>query len=148
MSTRCQVLVTQKGVGWKESVMLYHHYDGYPSNIVNLLKIAKNQAGSRWEAGRAGKVAGFICSTDPGQFEPERGLTLHGDIEYLYVVTAVNLQHGTLAETPYWHLRVLVPGKGFYEKEKPNQKDMHPIYDGPLVDANGKQIEDVERSEA
>jgi hypothetical protein len=96
MSTRCQVKVIQEGLPWKEAITLYHHCDGYPSNMFGLFKKAleghkeANKGEITWEMGRAGKAAGRLCWADPDQFEPESGHKLHGDIEYYYKLFVCN----------------------------------------------------------
>jgi len=82
MSTRCQVKVN----GLDESVTLYHHCDGYPENMIPLIKQAFDFGNKSWKLTRAGKVASYLCYVDPGQFEPEEGHELHGDIEYYYII--------------------------------------------------------------
>jgi hypothetical protein len=102
--------VLQEGLGWSEKVTLYHHYDGYPSGIIPLLEKAyKRFSRPRrccWELGRVGKVASFLCATDPGGFEPEDNHDLHFDIEYFYRLYLVNTAHGTTAERPRWEVEI------------------------------------------
>jgi hypothetical protein len=113
MSTRCQVQVIQEGI-WSEKITLYHHCDGYPDNILPIIQQAYDigvtkDSGAKlglWELGRAGKVASLLCAADPGQFEPEAGHELHGDIEYYYRLYAVNKQGGSLAENPAWEIEI------------------------------------------
>ena len=102
MSTRCNVQVIQTGVDWKQEIQLYHHCDGYPSNMLPLIAKAFRLSKGGWEAGRAGKAASFLCAVDPGQMEPEQGMTPHGDIEYLYKITVCNNNGGTIGEKPEW----------------------------------------------
>jgi len=109
MSTRCNVWVKEKGLVFGDSekpIQLYHHCDGYPTNMLSLFRQAFDRYGKGWEAGRAGKVAGMICAVDPGQFEPENGSELHGDIEYWYKITVQNVAGGTMAEQPKWFVEV------------------------------------------
>jgi len=82
MSTRCQVKVIQKDFDSEESVTLYHHYDGYPENMIPLFVKASQYKGCK--SGRAGKVASILCDVDPLGFEPESGHQLHGDLSYYY----------------------------------------------------------------
>lgn len=121
MSTRCQVHVIQEGM-WEEEVMLYHHSDGYPRHMIPILqKGFKLCAGPRvdkrvsytkqWEAGRAGKSAAWIVCADPGRFDVESGLQLHGDIQYLYVVYCMNMGKNVCA----WEVEVF---NGFGENIK------------------------------
>ena len=115
MSTRCQVQVIQEGLSdlaggeWEDKVTLYHHSDGYPSYMLPKIKEAFDKYGVGWEAGRAGKVASFLCAVDPGEFEPEDSHELHDDIEYYYVLHVVNSQGGSMAEQPQWLVTVYKP---------------------------------------
>jgi len=87
MGTRCQVKVTQEGMKYidggkiKEAVTLYHHFDGYLSNMVPLFikaygigRVPKFSYGDlyeeAWRLGCIGKAASFLCAADPGAFEP------------------------------------------------------------------------------
>ena len=111
MSTRCQVKVIQEGLPWEQAVTLYHHCDGYPTNMLPLFVKAmdlarKTECFSEYALGRAGKVAGFLCHADPGQFEPEEGHALHLDIEFYYKLFAVNDKSGSMAERPKWKVAV------------------------------------------
>jgi hypothetical protein len=106
MSTRAQVRIFQEGMGWNDSVTLYHHTDGYPSGMIPLFKAAAKKA-TGYEGGRAGKVASWLCYVDPGVFEPEEGHELHGDIEYYYKLYLVNTRAGSMAERPRWDLEIL-----------------------------------------
>ena len=83
MSTRCQVQIIGIDIN-PDKFTLYHHCDGYPTNMLPLLASAE---GDTWQHGRAGKATAFIIATDPGGYEPEQGHELHGDIEYYYQVT-------------------------------------------------------------
>lgn len=118
MSTRCQVMVRQAGVNWKQEVTLYHHTDGYPENMIPLFQEAWDKFGGSWEAGRAGKVASFLCAVDPGTFEPEEGHKLRGDIEYYYVLTLINKDGGCVGDRPIWVVDVYEPLEAFYENNK------------------------------
>jgi hypothetical protein len=108
MSTRCQVQVIQEGLPWEQKITLYHHCDGYPSNIIPLLREAFN-SGDEWERGRAGKAASFLCAVDPGQFEPEDSHQKHGDIEYYYKLYVVNTQLGRIEEKVQWEVEIYNP---------------------------------------
>jgi len=91
MSTRCQVKIQVHSghTNDDEKVTLYHHCDGYPTNMLPLIHKAfvDNGGAENWKLERAGHAASFLCATDPGGFEPEAGHDLHGDIEWYYVVT-------------------------------------------------------------
>lgn len=120
MSTRCQVKVIQEGVGWKKEVTLYHHTDGYPEHMIPCIHKAMGYEdeyckGMNWEKGRAGKVASFLCWSDPGTFEPEEGHNLHGDIEYYYKLYCVNSYQGSSKENPKWEVEVYCPKNGFWD---------------------------------
>jgi hypothetical protein len=44
MSTRCQVKVSSGVKGNQEAVTLYHHHDGYPTNMLPLMADAYTHA--------------------------------------------------------------------------------------------------------
>ena len=102
MSTRCQVQV--QGGQNKDLVVLYHHCDGYPSNILPIIYkafMSKSRAEhGRWQWARGGKSASIICGADPTGFDIEPGIELHKDIEYFYIVT-VSDEH-----RPKWNVKV------------------------------------------
>jgi hypothetical protein len=146
VSTRCQVVVIQEGLGWKEKVTLYHHSDGYPENIVPLINKAlqghikdkdarlaewklsnHNEGNPDWQMGRAGKVAGRLCWADADQFEPEDSHALHGDIEYYYKLYVVNGKNeGSFGADHTWELEILVPTDGFCDNSgEGNMKVKH-----------------------
>jgi len=97
MSTRCQVQVIG---GDGDKVTLYHHTDGYPTNMLPLFKAAFDLSGKGWQAARGGKCASFLCAADPGVFEPEAGHALHGDIEWYYQLHCDGAMHA--GATPAW----------------------------------------------
>jgi hypothetical protein len=37
MATRSQIQVIQEGI-WDEKITLYHHWDGYPDNILPIIQ--------------------------------------------------------------------------------------------------------------
>jgi hypothetical protein len=83
MSTRCVVQVMGPDGGPEFS--LYHHYDGYPSNMLDV--IAKAYRCGRRKihfVGGRGHASALLCGADPSGFEAEASNVLHGDIEYLY----------------------------------------------------------------
>jgi hypothetical protein len=95
MSTSCQVQVVQQDLHWEDNITLYHHWDGYPENIIPLIYKAysysdspssdnENYCKTDLMKERAGKVASLLCWADPAQFEPEQGHQLHADIQYYY----------------------------------------------------------------
>ena len=140
MSTRCQVQLVFEGNDWKtgetktfweNSVVLYHHCDGYPENMIPVLIRA-------YGSGMAGivgdylsynedlsgfsvhyysslfssvKAVNYVVAADPKQFEIEpHGCRefLHGDIEYFYRV---------FISPTKWEIQVFVPDnrKDFWE---------------------------------
>ena len=127
MSTRCQVKVdVQDEIGWKEAVTLYHHCDGYPENMLPLIAKAykdarrnmdkkakkRNTSADYYKLGRTGSVASYLCAEEPDGFEPEAGHKLHGDIEWYYVVHAINKAGGSWGDDPQWNVDVYsVEGK-------------------------------------
>jgi len=115
MSTRTNLHITQKGVGWKQTVQLYRHCDGYPSSILPSIHRAFHEISDKgWEAGRAGKSASFIIaegvSDGKGEdwdrkstsYEPEEGLVLHGDIEWFYRITVGNSWYVEVYDRENW----------------------------------------------
>ena len=125
MSTRCQVQVIQEGLDWEQKVTLYHHWDGYPESMVQLIANAFD-SNLGWILGRAGKVASLLCAQDPGGYDLESSNTLHGDIEYLYKLYCTNKTGGSSAENPGWELEILIPNwkkiRNFWEN--PIEKNM------------------------
>ena len=89
MSTRCEVQVYQADDSLS-AVQLYRHEDGDPESVFEDLASAsasmKRDAVCRdpWKMGRAGYVASYICAANPSAFQPEQGLGMHGDEEFLY----------------------------------------------------------------
>ena len=125
MSTRCQVQVIQKGLGWDQKITLYHHTDGYPESIIPLIRFAFKEAKQHsWRAGRAGQVASYLCWSDPGVFEPEDSHELHMDIEYFYQLEVENKNGGSIEETPNWKIKIYEPGNNFYETSNPSLEHM------------------------
>ena len=115
MSTRCQVKVTDG----TESLTLYHHTDGYPSNMLPIIRSAWEKYGQGWEGARVGKVASMLCAVDPTVFEPLDYHTLHGDIEYYYIINCKDTAH---TETkPKWTVTVYDVKTNFGGKK--NDKD-------------------------
>lgn len=125
MSTRCQVKVEGTNFEPGEALTLYHHCDGYPSNMVPLLAGAY---GKDWQHGRVGKAAAYIIATDPGGFEPEAGHALHGDIEWYYVIKIAS--EGHTKDIPLWNLTVYS-----VLDEARTVNDMKKVYDGPIEKA-------------
>tara|TARA_Y100001963_G_C6740344_1_gene428626 strand:- start:980 stop:1447 length:468 start_codon:yes stop_codon:yes gene_type:complete len=125
MGTRCQVRVKSEGLSWNEERWLYHHWDGYPENMVPIINKAQTvyhnnfvynqydpetqmamKSTNAYQNGRAGKVSAFLCAVDPTGFEPEDVGDLHGDIEYLYKLFLVNKNGGAMGEKPVWEMEI------------------------------------------
>lgn len=132
MSTRCQVHVTGGENAPHDSVTLYHHCDGYPSNMLPLIAagfvlgkgliLKQNERISEaksvdpatatrpygaWPLGRAGHAAALIIASDPLQFEPESSHDLHGDLLWLYIVrVSDDRQPGAAVAWPVWTVDV------------------------------------------
>lgn len=140
MSTRCQVKVTQSGISLNDqAVTLYHHCDGYPTNMLPLIQSAYDLGHRGWELGRTGKSASFLCASDPGSFEPEAGHELHGDIEWYYVVQCVNSKGGTIDEVPSWNVFVYDPSYD-YDRNTSSIKLVGVLYDiGNIKPSDVKQ---------
>jgi|SRR3990167_1338098 len=100
MSTRCQVKVTNG----EESLTLYHHTDGYPDYMLPTIKKAWEKYGQGWEGARVYKVASMLCAVDPTVFEPLDYHSLHGDIEYYYVIDCKGESH--IGAKPVWIINV------------------------------------------
>jgi len=131
MSTRCQVRIETEGLSWKEERWLYHHWDGYPENMIPIINQAREVIFNNFTSkqrdpetikhyaymnGRAGKVSSFLCTVDPVGFEPEDVGDLHGDIEYLYKLFLVNKGDGSFGSEPIWEMEV---EHGYGEKMEP-----------------------------
>jgi len=133
MSTHAQVKVI--GTIGDDSQMLYHHTDGYPSNMIPVLKRAAKIALANsctvryshddkhtftvsslpWEAGRVGKASSAMCAADPLVMEPDAN-ELHGDIEYLYHLYLVNPSGtGHCGEHVRWEVEILQTNSGFWD---------------------------------
>ena len=124
MGTRCQVVVISESPSNRDHMNLYHHWDGYPDNMVPLIRKAFRswtKSESNMTKHRPEKVASFIVAADPNGYEfdsagePEYKphdpsvldrLFLHCDISYLYVVKVFG--GGTWVVTSY------VPEDGFW----------------------------------
>jgi len=83
MSTRCSIFVYDRN--GQPTAQLYHHCDGYPANMLDLIGTAYRKAR---KAGRAGHewAASFLCATDPAQFCVEPIDARYGDLAYTYHV--------------------------------------------------------------
>ena len=158
MTTRAQVRIKATGLGWEEEIQLYRHADGYPTAVLPSLARAFDMTGGGWQAGRAGIAAGFICveGYTPGRdvsetlslpprvaYEPESGMNLHGDIEWLYILTLVNHSAGSLAEKPDWEVEIRVPIAGFWDD--PTIEHTKFVTSGPVKDL-AEMAENIEQS--
>lgn len=138
MGTRCQVQVCGSD---GDKVTLYHHFDGYPTNMLPLFQRAFDMTGGGWSAARGGKAASFLCAADPGGFEPEEGHKLHGDIEWYYRIHAKGEMHA--GAKPVWEVEVFdVPGWDV----TPDKLAL--VWSGPLKDANPEEIESSARAQS
>jgi len=98
MSTRSQVKVLSEEpeAEFSENVTLYHHWDGYPGNMISIIykgwksitsiKDRTYPNTNLYQVNRAGHAAGHLCHIDPWIFEPESGHTIHDDVEWYYKV--------------------------------------------------------------
>lgn len=144
MSTRCQVRTIEAGLPWNNEdhnvLMMYHHWDGYPTNMLKLILEGYEKAiaprvyegisfkyDKSWEAGRSGKAAAYIISTDPGGFEPESGNEFHADIEWFYEVVCVNHKQGV----PTWEVRVFTTMSGFWDN--PDRDHLAEVASGNII---------------
>lgn len=87
MSTRAHIRIIKKDM---PDIMLYHHLDGYPSNIGWDLKdcLISRLKNDQWEYPDQFIANPLIKNTIPGIFDTGYELTssLHGDEEYIYVI--------------------------------------------------------------
>ena len=125
MSTRCQVKIQGTDFEPKEAVTLYHHCDGYPSNMVPLLAGAYKP---NWQHGRVGKVASYVVAEDVVGFDIEDSHDLHGDIDWYYIIKVSS--KGDVTDIPKWTLEVY---DVLYYSD--SIKDMRKVFDGPIQDA-------------
>jgi len=148
MSTRCQVQVIQEGLEWDQKIMLYHHTDGYPSNMIKVIKKAyehrrepfwkgDSDTFESWRKGRAGKVASYLCWADPGVFEPEDNHRLHSDIEYFYRLYCINDKNNVS-----WEVEIFTSHNIYTE---PLMENLCPLLPRtPLEDIDGEEVEERE----
>ena len=120
-------------------IQLYHHCDGYPTNMLPLMASHK---GNGWQAGRAGKLAAYLIATDPGGFEPEPELGLHPDIEYFYRVTTHNKNGGATSEIPRIEVEIYVPSDGFWDA--PDLEHMRKLAGPILLETAARQAKKIE----
>lgn len=93
MSTRAQVRIISTDTNGSDlsQQSVYHHCDGYPSNMVTLLQLADRMAHEhKYSAsllGRAEKMTSFVIAADPAGYEVEPADTEHSDLAYFYALT-------------------------------------------------------------
>lgn len=94
----CDKRVTNGKITWQAGVLLYHHWDGYPTwmgpeleRMLKLVKAALATAGFSywWDSERVGALMIKLSADDMSdkgipRFQP--CTALHGDIEYLWRV--------------------------------------------------------------
>jgi len=137
MGTRCQTVITGTGYSNDLFVNLYHHWDGYPSNMMGLfekayrswLKTKPNGTGNRPE-----HVAAFVVASDPAGFEFHSKLEawknpnvtninglieLQGDIEYLYMIHV---------DGDVWTITVYRASMGFWNESTLSNMTESPEY--------------------
>ncbi len=133
MSTRCQVKIRAVNGNDAEAVTLYHHCDGYPSNMVPLIASAYK---ADWKHGRVGKAASYVVAEDVSGYDIEQGHELHGDIEWYYVLSIESELHEEAI--PKWYLNVYDVPFG-----STNVVDMRLVFAGTIQDAV-KSVETME----
>lgn len=87
MSTRAHIRIIKKGM---TDIMLYHHLDGYPSNIGCDLKdcLISRLKNDQWEYPDQFIATPLIKNNVTGIFDNGYELTtsLHGDEDYIYII--------------------------------------------------------------
>lgn len=82
MSTRCNILVKEKG---RKDIILYHHHDGYPQGVgADLVKRFKELFGRKESYIFAIVLANKLVKDSEDEYEITN--CIHGDIEYLYTI--------------------------------------------------------------
>lgn len=114
-------------------ITLYHHSDGYPTNMLEEIKDAYEQAIARlrkelpqypqyFKLRWTGSMASFLSAENPTGFEQEKGNALHGDIEWYYVIKPKKMPEGE--EIPEWEVTVYkVTGRDEDQKLIPIVRD-------------------------
>ena len=108
MATRCQVEIVptgnalDRGIRPEDVNRLYHHWDGYPTNMLPNIRDAFTKAVAylkeNSEPGGGArqiihclsdpaKSAAFLCHHEPDGYEPEDHDAVHGDAEFFYRIT-------------------------------------------------------------
>ena len=82
MSTRCNILVKEKGY---KDIILYHHHDGYPEGVgADLVERFKELFGRKGNYIFAIILANQLVKDSEDEYEVTH--CIHGDIEYLYTI--------------------------------------------------------------
>jgi hypothetical protein len=140
MSTRCQVSVECRRAEFKGLVTLYHHFDGYPTNMLPFIKKAYDMKVEDWKKGIPGRVASLLCAADPAGFEVENENALHSDIEWFYALDLFETEGSAL-----WNVRVYQPMRGFWDK--PILANMKCVFEGGILEA-ADRAEEIEKEES
>ena len=157
MTTRANLKIESLGLDWHEAVQLYRHADGYPTAVLPSLVKAYKWSGGGWEAGRARKVAAYICASSyvPAHrvgnydmppyvpYEPDTGLTPHGDIEWYYILWLHNAKGGAMDEEPQWEVAVFIAGEEFWDN--PTFLNLVPVARGEIHEM-AERAEGIEQS--
>lgn len=135
MSTRCALLVMEETTYGNarptrdELLRCYRHCDGYPSgmgtDLADALARCSGPVGNTW----AQSAIREILSID-ANMEVEPHDTEHGDIEYLYVVTAHRHFCVGPSVAPDGITMAVYPAVGFDEPYAVTMS-REPLYDGP-----------------
>lgn len=81
MSTRCNILVKEKG---RKDIILYHHHDGYPQGVGADLVKRFTELFSKENYIFAIVLANKLVKDSEDEYEITN--CIHGDIEYLYTI--------------------------------------------------------------
>ena len=93
MSTRCNVIIKDETKDKDDVIYVYHHCDGYPEGVGAELKYIIENCYTEAFLNRT-SIAKLLCDY-PSEYGPyEMTTDIHGDIEYLYVLTV--LEDGTV----------------------------------------------------
>ena len=148
MSTRANFLIIEKGLPFEsQKVYLYRHFDGYPSSVLPTIKasldIAKKSNVDRfnYQTMRAGYVASYLTigtyiAQEIVAIEPTD--QLHGDIEYLYVITLDNKKAEMV-----WALDIYCPKDSFWDNSTLDNciKKVNNLPENLWTEKSGKYIQ-------
>lgn len=81
MATRCNIIIKGKSCGKNVKVIIYRHWDGYPSCTGKELQDLLNKQSADYIY-----FDGFVNSMIKEGNTYEYSSTIHGDIEYLYTI--------------------------------------------------------------